>query len=170
MSVSLEETNDRFLNQIAYIKENHVTLQTSEWADLFFSHSLQGDLYINLYCLKYMASWDPVLFISLLRLRIQSLLHGGHSQMNVHVCLKSLTVTQMSKYFSLFKETAATFKKEFPHILDRCVLYHGSSIVSQIFSLVSKCLEKETMQRITLYKPAPASASDSKERLSSLGV
>ena len=108
--------------------------------------------FINFYCIKWLSNIDKLVIINVIRNNMHEVLERGYDKITIHVCLKSLSISQIDKYYSLFKDAANIFKQEFPDRLEKCYLYHCSTIFSYIYKLVSRLLEKETIERIEVYK------------------
>lgn len=71
---------------------------------------------------------------------------------NMHICLKGLTITDMDKHKNFVLRIIKTFSDEFPNKLDVCNLYKTPAIFSQIFALISVFIDKVTINKIKIIK------------------
>lgn len=74
---------------------------------------------------------------------------------NMHVCLKGLTVTDIDKHKNFVLRIIKTFSEQFPNKLNICNLYKTPSIFSQIFALISMFIDKVTINKIRVVKSPP---------------
>ena len=68
----------------------------------------------------------------------------------VHVSLKSLTISDIEKYYSFISNISETLKKKFPDKLEKCFIYNAPFIFSQIFNIISSFVDKQTIIKIQL--------------------
>ena len=68
----------------------------------------------------------------------------------IHVCLKSLSLTDMDKYYKFICKISEVLKSTFPDKLDKCFIYKAPFIFSQLFSIISAFVDKKTMAKIEL--------------------
>ena len=68
----------------------------------------------------------------------------------IHVCLKSLSLTDMDKYYKFICKLSEVLKSTFPDKLDKCFIYKAPFIFSQLFSIISVFVDKKTMAKIQL--------------------
>ena len=68
----------------------------------------------------------------------------------VHVSLKSLTISDIEKYYSFISNISETLKKKFPDKLEKCFIYNAPFIFSQIFNIISSFVDKPTIVKIQL--------------------
>jgi hypothetical protein len=68
----------------------------------------------------------------------------------VHVSLKSLTISDIEKYYSFISNISETLKKKFPDKLEKCFIYNAPFIFSQIFNIISSFVDKPTIAKIQL--------------------
>jgi hypothetical protein len=73
-----------------------------------------------------------------------------HSFFTVHVSLKSLTISDIEKYYSFISNISETLKKKFPDKLEKCFIYNAPFIFSQIFNIISSFVDKPTIVKIQL--------------------
>jgi hypothetical protein len=149
--VTMEEREKNFLTQIDYIKKKGLNIQLNEILE-HFCYNENDVMLLNFYCMKWLGKIDKQIIINVIRNNMQSILNKGYKKVMIHVCLKSLSVSQMDIFYSFFKEASTIFKQEFPDRLEKCYLYHCSSVFSSLYKMISHFLEKETLQRIEVYK------------------
>jgi len=147
----LEDIENQFLKEINIVNQNIKGLTTDQIIGVF-CYNVRNQLFLNFNYIKLLSSLDKKAIIEIIRKNIIEVLGRGHEKAVIHVCLKSMSITQIDKYLSLFKEAITIFRIEFPDRLERCYLYHCSSIFSYLYTLISRLLEKETSSRIMLYK------------------
>jgi hypothetical protein len=68
----------------------------------------------------------------------------------IHVCLKSLSLTDIDKYYKFICKISEVLKSTFPDKLDKCFIYKAPFIFSQLFSIISVFVDKKTMAKIEL--------------------
>ena len=68
----------------------------------------------------------------------------------VHVCLKSLSLTDMDKHYKFICKISEVLKNTFPDKLDKCLIYKAPFIFSQLFSIISVFVDKKTMSKVEL--------------------
>jgi len=149
--VTMEEREKIFLTQIESIKKKGLNIHLNEILEKF-CYNEDDVMILNFYCMKWMAKIDKQIIINIIRNNMQSILNKGYKKVMIHVCLKSLSLSQIDAFYSFFKEATTIFKQEFPDRLEKCYLYHCSTIFNTLYKLVSGFLEKETLQRIEVFK------------------
>jgi hypothetical protein len=68
----------------------------------------------------------------------------------VQLCLKSLTISDIDKYYKFISDISETLKLKFPDKLNICFVYNAPFIFSQFFSIIKSFIDKETMNKIKL--------------------
>jgi hypothetical protein len=68
----------------------------------------------------------------------------------IHVCLKSLSLTDIDKYYHFICKISEILKTTFPDKLDKCFIYKAPFIFSQVFTIVSAFVDKKTLAKIEL--------------------
>jgi hypothetical protein len=68
----------------------------------------------------------------------------------IHVCLKSLSLTDIDKYYKFICKISEVLKITFPDKLDKCFIYKAPFIFSQLFSIISAFVDKKTMTKLEL--------------------
>ena len=94
-----------------------------------------------------------IVFEHLINVTKEILLHNEF--INIHVCLKGLTITDMDKHRNFAIRIIKTFSEQFPNKLNVCNLYKTPAIFSQIFALVSMFIDKVTTHKIRVVKSSP---------------
>ena len=69
---------------------------------------------------------------------------------NVIACFKSITFKELDKHREFIFKLIPYFTSEYPDKLNMCYLYKTPSIFSQLFSIVSIMIDKETRQKIKI--------------------
>jgi len=148
---TLKEVEDKFVLEMENIKKKGVNIHLNEIITLF-CHNDKNTIFINFYCIKWFKNIEKKKIIDIIRENILTVIENGYEKMTIHVCLKSLSVSQVDTYYSLFKDASTVFKNEFPERLEKCYLYHCSSIFTYIYKLISMMLEPSTLERVEVYK------------------
>lgn len=151
--VNLEQVSETFAIHADEVKNNYKKMTAPQICQLF-CHTHNQDMFINFHLIKYMfldqRNKDTV--INIIRNNLMAIQERGYPTITIHISLKLLSITQLDTYFMVFKEASEVFKQEFPNVLEKCYLYHCSTLVTYLFRMIRTCLEKETIQKITLYK------------------
>ena len=69
----------------------------------------------------------------------------------IHLNIKSLSITDVEKYFQFIKQNSLLMKEKYPNKLDKCIIYNSPSIFKQIFALFTCFMEKETQKKFIHY-------------------
>jgi hypothetical protein len=149
--ITQKEIEENFIVQSDDLKKKSLNVSLNEVINLFCSND-RNVMYINFYCIKWLKNVDKNIIINIIRSHLQAVIDRGYEKVTIHVCLKSLSISQIDTYYSLFKDASTLFKKEFPERLEKCYLYHCSSIFTYIYRLISHLLEKDTLERVEVYK------------------
>jgi len=148
---TLKEIEENFIVETDNMKKRGPNIGLNEIIPLFCNNK-EDVMFINFYCIKWLKNIEKQMIINIIRSNIITIIEKGYPKITIHVCLKSLSVSQIDTYYSLFKDASIIFKKEFPERLEKCYLYHCSSIFTYIYKLISTMLEKETLERVEVYK------------------
>jgi hypothetical protein len=124
------------LNKMCFMEGNNIILDYKVMKPIIMQHN----------------TYD-VVFEHLINVTKEILLHN--ELMNMHVCLKGLTVTDMDKHRSFVLRIIKTFSEQFPNKLSVCNLYKTPAIFSQIFGLISMFIDKVTINKIRIVKSPP---------------
>ena len=68
----------------------------------------------------------------------------------VHLCLHSLSLTDLEKHYTFMYKISEVLKTSFPDNLERCFIYKAPFIFSQFFSVISTFVDKKTLSKIEL--------------------
>jgi hypothetical protein len=66
----------------------------------------------------------------------------------VHVNIEKLTLLEVEKNRDFVQDMSNVLKEKFPDKLDVCLIYEGSFIFKQIYSLLSIFIDKKTLKKI----------------------
>lgn len=75
-----------------------------------------------------------------------------HNSVVVHVYLKTLTVSDVDKHKQFIIDVIQKLNVELPNILDVCYLYKTPFVFSQIYSIISVVIDKDTREKIHIVK------------------
>jgi hypothetical protein len=148
---TMKDIEENFIVQIDNMKKRGINIPLNEIISLF-CYNEKDVMLINFYCIKWLKNIEKQMIINIIRNTILGIIENGYQKLTIHVCLKSLSVSQIDTYYSLFKDASIIFKKEFPERLEKCYLYHCSSIFRYVYKLISTMLERETLERVEVYK------------------
>jgi hypothetical protein len=150
-NMSLTKIEENFMIQSDDLKKKGSALTIHDIIPIFCSNQ-DDTMFLNFYCMKWLTNLEKTVFIDIIRSNLHAVIEKGYPKVTIHVCLKSLSISQIDKYYSLFRDASTIFKEEFPDRLEKCYLYHCSSIFTYIYKLISHLLEKETLKRVEVYK------------------
>lgn len=68
----------------------------------------------------------------------------------VHVSLKGLSIRELEKHMSFFKHMTNVLDLTYPKKLTTCYLYNTSSTFTQLFTLLSCFIDKDTLSKVKL--------------------
>jgi len=68
----------------------------------------------------------------------------------VHLCLHSLSLTDLEKHYSFMYKISDALKTAFPDNLQKCFIYKAPFIFSQFFSVISTFIDKKTLAKVEL--------------------
>ena len=70
----------------------------------------------------------------------------------VYICLKTLTIGDIDKYYSTIGKISEIFKHKFPDKMQECFVYNAPFIFSQFIKIVSVFSDKKTMSKLKIVK------------------
>jgi len=79
-----------------------------------------------------------------------SLILKNQEHFVVHLCLHSLSLTDLEKHYTFMYKISEMLKTSFPDNLERCFIYKAPFIFSQFFSVISTFVDKKTLAKIEL--------------------
>jgi hypothetical protein len=68
----------------------------------------------------------------------------------VHVSLKGFSIREMEKHMNFFKYISIALDTRYPKKLTTCYVYNSSSMFTQLFSLLSYFIDKDTLNKVQL--------------------
>jgi hypothetical protein len=68
----------------------------------------------------------------------------------VHVSLKGFSIREMDKHMHFFKHISVILDTHYPKKLTTCYVYNASSIFTQLFSVLSYFIDKDTLKKVKL--------------------
>ena len=71
-----------------------------------------------------------------------------HETFIVHVNIEKLTLLEVEKNRDFVQDMSNVLKERFPDKLEICLIYEGSFIFKQIYSLLSIFIDKKTLKKI----------------------
>lgn len=67
-----------------------------------------------------------------------------------HMCIKTLTVTDIDKHMEFIKTFCSTLKMRYQNKMSKCYVYKAPFIFSQIYGIVSCFIDKDTRTKVEL--------------------
>jgi hypothetical protein len=119
---------DEIFDGLCCAKENSIILHYS-----YFKHFAMNDTYDII--LQFIVS------------NIENVLKNNET-FSVHVNANNLSITDVDKHRSFILKMSQTLSEKFPYKLHKCYIYDAPFIFSQVFSIVSKFIDKETQRKI----------------------
>jgi len=123
---------EELLHKMCFIKDDN----------MFFDYIVFKHMYK-------LTSYDTILMHLV---KITNEILTNYKLLNIHVCLKTLTITHVDKHKQFIFTLAQLFNTQFPNKLQNCYIYEAPSIFSQIFSMLSVIIDKETRNKIKIIK------------------
>ena len=68
----------------------------------------------------------------------------------IHVYMKTLTLTDIDKYYPFICRITEILKTSYPDKLEKCYIYDAPFIFTQIFSIISIFIDKKTQLKLQL--------------------
>ena len=76
----------------------------------------------------------------------------SYPQFIAHMCIKSLTVSDIDKHMEFIKTFSSTLKTRYQNKMLKCYVYKAPFIFSQIYGIVSCFIDKDTRTKVELVK------------------
>ena len=70
--------------------------------------------------------------------------------MNVHLNMKSLTLTDIDRHYSFIRDISEIMQRTFPDKLHKCFVYNAPFLFSQLYNTISMFIDKTTQKKIQL--------------------
>ena len=137
------EWND-ILNSLCFIKENEIILD-----------------YV---CFKYFANEETYKHILSNIIQCIDSTLVTNKQFIIHINMKSLSISDYDKHKQFIQEICGFFKVRYEGQLLKCYIYNAPFIFSQVFSLISIFIDKETQQKIVLITNKNKNMQNNKEK------
>ena len=143
--------NQTFLDHNEGLKNNsnNVTMQTIM---NMFCYNEGNNLIVNMGLIKYIGSLDIAIIIQYIEKNIIEMTKEGDNNVNIHVSLKNLSITQIDKNYQFIKETTDFFTTNYPTLLNHIYLHHCNTLFTYAHTLMSRVFSKDTMKRVVCYK------------------
>ena len=77
---------------------------------------------------------------------------ASHPKFIAHICIKSLTVSDVEKHMAYIKALSITLKERYQDKMEKCSVYKAPFIFAQIYGIVSCLIDKDTQAKISLVK------------------
>jgi hypothetical protein len=118
------------LGRLCFIKENSIILNY-----IYFKYFATNDTYN--FILNYITNIiDQVLL--------------DNNYFIVHLNMKNLTIIEIDKHKLFIQNISVYLKEKYPQKLAKCYVYNAPFIFTQIFSIVSMFINKDTQKKIEL--------------------
>jgi len=145
-------TTEKNKNNNQY-SNNNSALQNKSFHDLInsFCHvNAEKEVVIDFRYFKLLSTWngfDTDFMIQHVMNAIEMALKYNENFI-MHMYLKSLSMTDVEKYYSFIVKISETFKNKFADKLRRCFLYKPPFIFAQLFNIVSAFFDKKTISKL----------------------
>lgn len=73
-----------------------------------------------------------------------------YPQFVAHLCIKTLTVSDIDKHMEFIKTFCSTLKTRYQDKMSKCYVYKAPFIFSQIYGIVSCFIDKDTRTKVEL--------------------
>ena len=127
-------------------------VKNSEWRDILNGLCCikENSIVLNYIYFKYIAKDETYNYIlNYITNNIEQVLKTNN-QFIVHVNMKNLTIVDVDKHKIFIKNMSRFFKDKYPEKLSKCYVYNAPFIFTQIFSIVSMFIERDTHKKIEL--------------------
>jgi len=74
----------------------------------------------------------------------------AYPDFSFHINMKSLTLSDIDKYYTFIQSISETLKSAFPNKLNKCCIYNAPFIFSQLFNTLSCFIDKNTQKKIQM--------------------
>jgi len=74
----------------------------------------------------------------------------SYPDFSFHINMKSLTLSDIDKYYTFIQSISETLKSTFPNKLNNCCIYNAPFIFSQLFNTLSCFIDKNTQKKIKM--------------------
>jgi hypothetical protein len=141
------ENNNKFSSESILSK-----IKKKEWSDILLGlcSSKHNYIIIDYTCFKYFATTETYnIIIQLICNHIDTILKTQPTFI-VYVNLKMLTLSELDKHKLFIKNVSIVLKDKYPNRLDKCYVYNAPIIFSQLFTIISFFIDKNTQSKIEL--------------------
>jgi len=121
------------LNNLCYIKENTIIIDYIYFK--YFAHKNTYDIIIN----YIVHNIDHLLL--------------KYTTFDIHLNLQKLTIVDIDTHKIFIQNISSYLKEKYPQKLSKCYVYNAPFVFSQIFSIVSLFIDKDTQKKIQLVSP-----------------
>jgi len=129
---------------------NEIKQGNSEFIFNGLCNSSKNEIYLDYNFFKYFASQQTYsIIMSIIKTKIDEVLENNKTFI-VHANLKSLSVSDVDKHKSFIVSFSSFLKEKYPNKLDKCYLYNCPSIFSQIYTMISVFIDRDTQDKIKL--------------------
>jgi len=144
------KNNKNNKNTVMMNKNNIANKSLSEFMSSFCHVNADKEVVIDFRYFKLLSTWngfDTDFMIHHVMNIIESALKYNDFFI-MHMYLKSLSISDMEKYYPFIVKISETFKNMFADKLDKCFLYKPPFIFAQLFNIVSAFFDKKTIGKL----------------------
>lgn len=140
---------------------NQINQNIKDIKDIFHSfcnYSCDNEIMIDYRYLKIIEKingFDNDFIIDFLIKKIQTILQKKSNNLIIHVCLQSLTLTDIEKHYKFIYKLSEELNDKIPDLsekLEKCFLYKAPFIISHLFSILSTIVNKKTLSNVQIIK------------------
>lgn len=151
--MSNEIIDNKFLENISnYFKNNKFNILSNDIFNKFCNYN-ENNVFIDYKIFKHIYNDESKNIIMNYISNILKKILLNYDIFNVHICFKSLNVSQIEKVYSFISYSCDYFKNEFPNKLQKCYVYDAPEIFTFIFNIISGFIDKDTQKKIQLFTP-----------------
>jgi len=127
-------------------------IKKGEWNDIYkgLCHVTNNSITMEYIFFKYFATKDTYSVIQrLLTNSIETILLNNDNFI-FHVNMKYLTISEFDKHKDFIQYISKLLKDNYPNKLYKCYVYNAPFMFSQVLSIISLFVDKETMTKIEI--------------------
>lgn len=148
--------DDAHHNNITLLFENNIITATDTFNEMlhkmcFFNES-ENYIYFDYKIFKMIASPMTYEAVSSHLIKTTWEVVSKYDKINIYACLKSISLKEIDKHKTFILKMISFCSDEFSDKLLKCYLYKTPTIFTQIYSIVSIAIDKETRQKVQIIK------------------
>ncbi len=124
----------------------------NNWTEILngICHIINGEIMVDYYYFKHTGNSDTYNLILSHVLNTMDSIVEEYGCFVMHLNVKSLSVGDVDKHQSFLQMVSELFKTRYDGKLVKCYIYHPPFVFKQVFQLVKKFIDPETLQKISV--------------------